>query len=589
MLSRKLIALLALALLWGTAAQAATVEPKVRLLVREKPTTSARIVDRVPAGKKLPLLGKNADGSWSRIDTGKHEGWVPSSQLKGKSAAAPSRNIDPDEGEEEVVQRPLAKKRGVRAEAWVSSSRYHDGENNKLTISSTKAELFGRPASGGTVVGVVRRGDVVDLVRRSSDRKWCLVDIGGGEVAWIDSRNVRTGAFRAAPADLREEQDRVEEQDEPAPPRRARKEVVVADREPVEVERSSRQEEEAPPPPPPPVKKSKRAQPAPPPVEEAKAPPEEKIADAPSAPSREDEEPPMAVEEQPRSKKDKKRNKKMVRLASRDDSAVAMAARHERAEEALVATPSGNEGGNNFLGVAARAGVAIINQRFTSNGTGALTNYDAATNAVGVQVGMAYTRAVGRYFRLGLDGSYEFAGAAGVRYHATDGSQVLLEMQNHIIDFGAQLGVHLKAIGGLELRVRLGGEMMMDLIQGSAKAPLPSDRILGMTIGAGIAAPNLLQLANRPLGAHIFGWALVPAQRAQTIGLEEGTRSSTIGATFGGGLQYGLYRGLSMGADYTYGFVITHYAGTAQRNTSITAADRGNSQHLITLGLAYNY
>jgi hypothetical protein len=82
---------------------------------------------------------------------------------------------------------------------------------------------------------------------------------------------------------------------------------------------------------------------------------------------------------------------------------------------------------------------------------------------------------------------------------------------------------------------------------------------------------------------------MVPAQRAQTIGLEEGTKSSTIGAAFGGGLSYGLYKGLGLEANYEYGFVLTHYTGPAKRNTSITAADRGNAQHLITLGLAYNY
>jgi uncharacterized protein YgiM (DUF1202 family) len=586
-LARKCIALSALALLWGTAAHAATVEPKVKLLVRERPTTSARIVDRVPAGKKLPLLGKTADGSWSHVDTGKHEGWVPSSQLRGKGAATPQKAVESDDGEEEVVQRPLAKRRGVRSEAWVSSSRYHDGENNKLSVSSTKAELYGRPASGGTVVGVVRRGDVVDLVRRSGDKKWCLVDIGGGEVAWIDVRHVRTGAFRAAPADMQQEV----EAEEP-PPRHVKKQVVVADREPVEVERERPpvEEEAPPPPPPPPVKRAKREKAPPPPAAEEPEPTppvvEEKLA------SKEDEAPPLTADDDaPKSKKDKKKRKKDVRLASTDDDAVRMAARRSRGsgDATLVATPAENGAGNNFLGIGARAGVAIISQRFTSNGTGALTNYDAGTDALGVQVGLGYTRAIGRYFRLGLDGSYEFAGAAGVRYHTTDGSQVVLGMQNHVIDFGAQLGVHINAIGGIELRVRLGGEMMVDLMQGSAKAPLPSDRILGMTVGAAIAAPNLLTLGHRPFGVHLFGWALVPAQRAQTIGLEEGTKSSTIGATFGGGLAYGLYKGLSLSADYSYGFVLTHYTGQAVRNTSISEADRGNSQHLITLGLAYNY
>ena len=179
-------------------------------------------------------------------------------------------------------------------------------------------------------------------------------------------------------------------------------------------------------------------------------------------------------------------------------------------------------------------------------------------------VGAGYTRSVGRYARLGLDASYQFAGEAGVRYHSADGSLIVLGMPTHTIDFGAQVGLHLNALGGLELRARLGGEIMMDLIQGSAKAPLPSDRVAGMTVGAGIAAPNLFLLANRPFGAHLYGWALVPAQRAQTIGLEEGARSSTIGASFGGGLAYGLYKGLSLGADYSYGFVLTHYVGAGE-------------------------
>jgi hypothetical protein len=507
---------LTLALLGG-AATATTVEPRVKVLVRERPTTAARIVDRVPAGKRMPLLGKNADGSWSHVDTGRHEGWVPSAQLKGRAAASPLRHGE-DEGEEEVV--PLAKRRGVRAEAWVSNSRYHDGENNKLTVSSTRAELFGRPATGGTVVGVVRRGDVVDLVRRSGDRKWCLVDIGGGEVAWIDSRNVRAGAFRAAPAD---------EPREPEP-------VAPA---------SEVDEEEEPPPPPVEKKRSKRARAEPPPA----------------------------------------KGKRL--LASRGDDDVRMAAPQDP-EVALSATPSASQG-NNFLGIGARAGIAILNQRFTSNGTGALTNYDLSTNAFGVQVGAVYIRALGRYARLGLDASYAFAGGSGVRYQASDGTQIVLGLQEHDVNFGAQVGVHFGVIGGLDLRARIGGEVIMNLIQGSATAPLPSDRVMGMTVGLALAAPNLLTLANRPFGAHLFGQALVPAQRAQTIGLEEGEKSSTVGAGFGGGFLYGLYKGLGLEANYQYGLVLTHYSGQAHRNTSITSADRGNATHLITLGLAYNY
>jgi uncharacterized protein YgiM (DUF1202 family)/opacity protein-like surface antigen len=555
--------LLALA---GTAQAATTVEPKVRVLVRERPTLSSRIVDRVAPGHKMPLLGHNPDGSWAHVETGKRDGWVPTSQLKGK--AIRTRSVDPDDGEEEVVAAPrksLAPKKGVRPEAWVSSSRYHDGENNKLTVSATKAELFGRPASGGTVVGVVRRGDVVDLVRRSSDRRWILVDIGGGEVAWIDARNVRAGAFRAPAAD-----------DAPPPPPARSQRAAVPEREVErEVEREPQPEEAAPPPAP---KRSKRVervvQREPEPEPEPPPPREEKRV------SRgDDEAPPLLVE---------KRSKKNKRLmASRDDSGVRAAAR--RHDEQLVATGATKGPGNNFFGIGVRAGVAIIDQRFTSNGTGALTNYQAATDALGVQVGAGYTRAIGRYFRIGLDGSYAFAGAAAVRYHATDGSQIVLGVQNHDIEFGAQLGLHFDVIGGLDLRARLGGMVGLNLIQGSSKAPLPSDRVLGMTWGLAIAAPNLVTLAGRPFGAHLFGLGVAPASRAQTIGLEDGAQSTTIGAELGGGLHYGLYKGLSLEAAYGYTFMLTHYAGPSRRNVTVTQADRGSAQHLITLGLSYNY
>jgi hypothetical protein len=204
-------------------------------------------------------------------------------------------------------------------------------------------------------------------------------------------------------------------------------------------------------------------------------------------------------------------------------------------------------------------------------------------------VGADYTRAVGRWFRAGLDASYAFAGAAAVRYQTADGGVVQLGVQNHTIDGGVGAGVHLDTLGGLELRARLGLQVGLDLIAGSAHAPLPSDRVVGMTVGLGLGAPQLLTIANRPFGVTLFGLALAPASRAQTEGLEEGTSSSTYGATFGGGLHYGLYKGLGLDAVYGYQVALTHFSGAAHRNVTITAADRASAQHLITFGLAYSY
>jgi len=140
-------------------ARAATVETKVRAVMRDRPAPSARIVDRVPSGKKLKLLGQS--GNWIHVKTGNKDGWISASELKGlrggasDEAAAPDAN---DTGDDDGPVRPLAKARGVRPEAWVSKSRYHEGEETKLIVSVNKAELFGRPSSTGAVLGILRRG-----------------------------------------------------------------------------------------------------------------------------------------------------------------------------------------------------------------------------------------------------------------------------------------------------------------------------------------------------------------------------------------------------------------------------------------------
>src|SRR5688572_1844073 len=101
-------------------ARAAVVEPKVNVMIRERPTTSSRIVDRVGAGKKLQLLGRSADGGWSHVQTPKVDGWVPTGQLKGQVKGRKAQADAEEEPAEEESEKPLAKRRSVRPEAWVS-------------------------------------------------------------------------------------------------------------------------------------------------------------------------------------------------------------------------------------------------------------------------------------------------------------------------------------------------------------------------------------------------------------------------------------------------------------------------------------
>jgi uncharacterized protein YgiM (DUF1202 family) len=573
-------------------ARATTVEPRVNLLVRERPSTSARIVDRVPAGKKLILMGRTADGVWAHVDTTKKDGWVPSEQLKGMVKARKANVDEGDEAapeEEEETSKPMAKRRNVRPEAWVSKSRYHDGEDTKLTVSVNRASIYGRPSAASSEVGILRRGEIVNLVRKSPDKKWILVDIGGGESAWIEAKAVRPGAAAGARGN-----EEVAE-DAPPPPAANKRSAKVVEEVPEEpppppprkmAKAEAPPAEEPPPAPEPPKKKTKKQL-----AEEKRAAEAERKA-AEEADRRRDDEaapgmakaeakndepppPPPAEEERPRKKK------KGTKVASRGDMS--------GIESGNAVVRRNETHGANYVSAGAGAGIAILQTRFTSNGTGQLTNYESQTSALGIGIGLGYARQVHKNFVLGIDGGYAFLGAAGVRYHLNDPAtpDPVLGVQSHIIDVGARPALRFAAGGGIQLGLRIGLHAEMNLVQQNQKVPLPSDIVLGMGFGLQLDVPAVFYIANKPFGLHIFGGGIAPANRQQTAGLEEGKASATVGGFAGGSLTYNVYKGLGIDLAALYNISVTHFEGQARRNLTITAADRGSQNFLFTLGLYY--
>ena len=67
----------------ASAAWAAPVEIKVRTMLRERPTSSSRILDRLAAGRKVPMIGRTEDGNWVHVRAGGHEGWIQAAAVKG--------------------------------------------------------------------------------------------------------------------------------------------------------------------------------------------------------------------------------------------------------------------------------------------------------------------------------------------------------------------------------------------------------------------------------------------------------------------------------------------------------------------------
>jgi hypothetical protein len=253
-------------------------------------------------------------------------------------------------------------------------------------------------------------------------------------------------------------------------------------------------------------------------------------------------------------------------------------------------------GSKDYGWAGARLGVAMLAQRFTSDTqNGNLPNYEAFSAGLGAQLNGGYLRAVGKYFRFGAEGSYFFGGVSGYRappnYLNSDGSRIILDTAVHVLDVRLIGALHFDAIGGIDVRLKLGGELQFNRISKNRFALLPDDNVYGMTIGLQLAFPNLARIANRPFGVHLFGGGLVPAYRQQSTTLREGIHDSTYGAFFGLGMSFTIWKYLALELDYSYSFAKTHLTGTAAPNRGISnlLADRGNSIQFISLGLGFHY
>ena len=147
------------------------------------------------------MLGQTDDGNWVHIRSDA-QGRLRYRRRRSRGCAARTR----------TRQRRAGRRGGGRAagqearraaRAWVSKSRYHEGEEVKLIVSVNKAKLYGRPSSTGAVIGILRRGEAVQLVKKSADKKWMNIDIGGGETAWILAQVGQAGQGRRVDAAAR--------------------------------------------------------------------------------------------------------------------------------------------------------------------------------------------------------------------------------------------------------------------------------------------------------------------------------------------------------------------------------------------------
>jgi opacity protein-like surface antigen len=207
----------------------------------------------------------------------------------------------------------------------------------------------------------------------------------------------------------------------------------------------------------------------------------------------------------------------------------------------------------------------------------------------GAITAVSYTHRLGRRANIGVDTGFSYVTGVTASQNVTSTT----------FDVGAAAGLHFNALGGLQLRARVGFSAQLDnftplccitpTLIGTVQPP--SDQLLDMVVGVDAELPALVTVAGRPLALRLRAAAMNPgtATLRQTTALEGGAHSNTYGARLGAGLTFALYKGLAMTASYDFIGAWTHFDGPGGINQSSKVADLSSSQHLVGLGIAYAF
>jgi len=246
------------------------------------------------------------------------------------------------------------------------------------------------------------------------------------------------------------------------------------------------------------------------------------------------------------------------------------------------------------------SGITTLAQSFDSNGApeaGRRVGYDFAASGMGLRASASITKRLGPVFRVGLGGSYRYAGLTSITVptYGADGADVpaTLSLMTHDGSLHANVGTGFESLGGLDVRLCAGGNVTANYVDTDARAPLPSERTVGLSTGLTFTVPRLLVAANRAFGFSAYAFYLGPSVYDQTGGLEDGKGETRV-LRGGAALQYSLTPiGAPVEVGVLAGFHLvgqtTDYTGSSTRNGpstgNVTTATRTESQRLMALGL----
>ena len=234
----------------------------------------------------------------------------------------------------------------------------------------------------------------------------------------------------------------------------------------------------------------------------------------------------------------------------------------------------------------AEAAFAIgqVDQSFTSDGSGPLTNYTDHSGLVGVDLGLQLDGSSGGPWFGGVAAGYRYGGGGDItaRFGGLDHT---LSVRAHDLEGLALFGYRAAALGGLTVSAHAGARMMMVLVDQSYTIPVPSERVLALQVGLGLEVPRLIGGLGVTVG---LDWLPV-GSRDQTANLGEGQDAGTSGYAAAVSLHYAFTDSIAAYVAGRYAHSSTKFDGVAERNMTIHSADRDTTLAGLGIGLRYTH
>jgi uncharacterized protein YgiM (DUF1202 family) len=252
----------------------------------------------------------------------------------------------------------------------------------------------------------------------------------------------------------------------------------------------------------------------------------------------------------------------------------------------------GKSSGKGGLVISAHGNLGILSksQTYDSAGTGLRAKYALANTAPAVIVGGGVSKDMGSYsLGAGLN-TFITVGGSGIKLSTGMGNGMggggggeTLSWSALEVDAHGSVGYSWNKRKGYLVEGRVGYHISSVTVAVSEVAKLPSERLGGVSIGAGVKLPKLTDTIGVTVGANY----LITSSLEQTEGLKDGDQSAVSALFVGAEGTYALRAKMDVHAYYQLNMEGYSFGGANQREATATGAKRQDVQHVLGVGLSY--